>query len=45
MVVLKEPFLGWQSNWIFPYWSVSIARLNSENLQLIHQAYGDDAMR
>jgi hypothetical protein len=26
-------------------WSVSVARLNSEALQLIHQTYGDDAMR
>jgi hypothetical protein len=26
-------------------WSVSVARLNSETLQLTHQAYGDDAIR
>jgi hypothetical protein len=34
-VVLKDPSSGW--------WSASVARLNSENLQLIRQAYGDDA--
>jgi hypothetical protein len=30
---------------MFPWWNVSVARLNYETLQLIHQAYGDEAMR
>jgi hypothetical protein len=52
MVVLKEPFLGWWSNQDISLvehcmieFCVQLGKSGSETLQLIHQAYGDNAMR
>jgi hypothetical protein len=45
MVILKEPLLDGGAKHCMIEFCVQLGKSGSETPQLIHQAYGDDAMR